>query len=222
MEQDDVTGAKVYDVDGDEVGRVEQAYSDDSGAVRFVRVKLGTLLAKHRLVPVDGAQRTDGALRVPYSKDVIENAPELSDDVNPLSGMIAEDLRGYYGSGADTAAASEDNRTAARPVQSSADSAPAERSTTTAEAAARSPEIGGTAAVAESGGQIGQVRDLGDVVEIPVTEERLVKQPVVTEVVRVRKNSVSDTQVISADLRKEDVEVESEGDARVRENDDEA
>ena len=58
-----------------------------------------------------------------------------------------------------------------------------------------------------------------DVVEIPIIEERLVKQPVVTEVVRVRKNAVSDTHEVQADLRKEDVEVETEGDYRVREDD---
>lgn len=205
MQSDDLNGATLYDSDGKDVGKIEDVYTDDNGAPRYARVKIGTLLAKHRLVPVDDAQSTPDGVAVPYSKDAIENAPDLPKDVNPLSGMVAEDLRGYY-AGTSMAA-----------------SAPAEPSIEDV-AAAQSPTASGSAAVggdesptASGGiGSVGQVRDRGDVVEVPIVEERLVKQPVVTEVVRVRKTPVvAEEKTVSTDLRKEDVEVEREGDATV-------
>jgi uncharacterized protein (TIGR02271 family) len=219
MEQNDVTGATLYDVDGDEVGRVERVYPDETGTVRFVRVKMGTLLAKHRVVPIDGTQPRDGKLTAPYTKEVIENSPELSDDVDPLSGMVAEDLRAYYGSGGGTTTTSVDNSPAAKPVHPSANAPVREESTRAADDTVPLAQSGEALGEAEGEGDVGQVRDLGDVVEIPITEERLVKQPVVKEVVRVRKNTVSDTRKVSAELRKEDVEVKTEEDVRVREND---
>lgn len=218
MEQDDITGATVYDVDGDEIGRVERVYPDERGGVRFVRVKMGTLLAKHRLVPMDGAQWTDGKLTVPYTRAVIENAPELADNVDPRSEMVAEDLRGYYGSGRDTATTSPDSSSAARPVRHSSGQPETDGSTTAADPGMSLAQSGETRGEAQGEGDVGQVRDLGDVVEIPVIEERLVKQPVVKEILRVRKHSISDTRDVSAELRKEDVEVETAGDVPVSEN----
>jgi len=62
------------------------------------------------------------------------------------------------------------------------------------------------------------VRDLGDVIEVPIVEEEIVKRPVVKEVLRIRKSSTSERQTVQDDVRKEDVEVISEGDVPVRGN----
>jgi stress response protein YsnF len=62
------------------------------------------------------------------------------------------------------------------------------------------------------------VIDKGDVVEIPIVEERLVKQPVVTEVLRVHKTLRTERRTVEADVRKEDVEVEGTGDAEIRDH----
>lgn len=213
MEQEDWVGTTVYDAAGKEVGRVERAYPDGSGAVRYVRVKMGTLFARHRLVPADSSERTDAGLKLPYSKDTIESSPDLPDDVDPLSGMVSEDLRGYYTAGTTEAPPREaSGGTAARPA---ADSAPAEPAPTSVETTASAPADRSTEAMAANAQQVGGIRDSGDVVEIPVTEERLVKQPVVTEVIRVRKTAVPETETVSAEIRKEDVEVESQGDAPI-------
>ena len=65
--------------------------------------------------------------------------------------------------------------------------------------------------------QLGAIRDLGDVIEIPLVEEELVvtKRLVVKEVIRIRKRWVTDRRMVQADLRKEDVEVIQEGDVVV-------
>jgi uncharacterized protein (TIGR02271 family) len=66
-----------------------------------------------------------------------------------------------------------------------------------------------------------QVRDLGDVIEVPIVEEEIVKRPVVKEVLRIRKSSTSEQQTVQDTVRKEDVEVISEGDVPVRGNSEE-
>jgi hypothetical protein len=74
-----------------------------------------------------------------------------------------------------------------------------------------------TAAPAEDAGRrSGGVRDRGDVIEIPIVEEELVKRPVVKEVLRVRKDQVTEQQTVEANLRKEDVEIAQDGDAMAR------
>ncbi len=59
-----------------------------------------------------------------------------------------------------------------------------------------------------------QVRDLGDVIEVPIVEEELVKRPVVKEVLRIRKSSTSERQTVQGEVRKEEIEVDEEGNVR--------
>ena len=72
MRLQDYDGADLLSGDGDKIGTVERSYVDGTGFARFVEVKIGTLLAKHRLVPTDNAQRLDAGLQVPFSKAVVE------------------------------------------------------------------------------------------------------------------------------------------------------
>jgi uncharacterized protein (TIGR02271 family) len=55
-------------------------------------------------------------------------------------------------------------------------------------------------------------------IRVPVTEEEVVveKRPVVKEEVRIRKDVVEDTEVVEADVRREEIEVEDETDRRSR------
>ncbi len=73
----------------------------------------------------------------------------------------------------------------------------------------RVPVSEGTAATEA---QIGE-----DEVSVPVTEEEVVveKRPVVKEEIRVRKDVVSDTEVVEEDLRREEIDVEDETTRRV-------
>jgi hypothetical protein len=67
-----------------------------------------------------------------------------------------------------------------------------------------SPQTGGTAGDEE-------------IIEIPVIEEQLVKQPVVKEVLRIRKSAVGEQQTVREALRKEEVEIERDPDVAVHE-----
>jgi uncharacterized protein (TIGR02271 family) len=55
-----------------------------------------------------------------------------------------------------------------------------------------------------------------DEVSVPVTEEEVVvsKRPVVKEEVRIRKDVVSDTEVVEEDVRREEIEIEDETSSR--------
>ncbi len=55
--------------------------------------------------------------------------------------------------------------------------------------------------------------DLGeDEVSVPATEEEIVveKRPVVKEVIRIRKDVVEDTEVVEANVRREEIEIVDE------------
>ncbi len=69
--------------------------------------------------------------------------------------------------------------------------------------------------------QLGAIRDLGDVIEIPIVEEELVvtKRLVVKEVLRIRKRWVTTQRTIESTLRKEDIEIVEEGDITVHRQD---
>jgi len=66
----------------------------------------------------------------------------------------------------------------------------------------------------------GEIRQ-GEDIRIPIKEEqvRVEKVPVVKEEVTVGKRTVQDTERVAADVRKEEVRVEEQGDAKVRRND---
>jgi uncharacterized protein (TIGR02271 family) len=68
--------------------------------------------------------------------------------------------------------------------------------------------------VPATGGPLGE----GQQIRVPVTEEQVevTKTPVVKEEVTIGKRKVKDTEHISADLRKEKIKVEKEGDANLR------
>ena len=55
---------------------------------------------------------------------------------------------------------------------------------------------------------IERTADGEEVVRVPIVEERLVVQPVVTDVLVIRKRAVADTRVVEADLRRERLDVD--------------
>ena len=81
-------GRPVYTSDGEKLGDFEEIYHDETtGQPEWLRVKssiLGGILGtKYFLVPLQGAEFQDGedpAIRVPYSKDRVQDAPDTDDD----------------------------------------------------------------------------------------------------------------------------------------------
>ncbi|MEU8887124.1 PRC and DUF2382 domain-containing protein [Streptomyces sp. NPDC048442] len=78
---EDLSGANVVDAEGNKVGAVQKVYRDDStGEPEWVTVRTGLFGTKETFVPLAGATRTDGGLRVPHSKDLIKDAPRIDVD----------------------------------------------------------------------------------------------------------------------------------------------
>src|SRR5918999_1033450 len=81
-------GKPVYTSDGEKLGDFEEIYHDEATKEpEWIRVKsatLGGILGtKYFLVPLQGAEFQDGedpAIRVPYSKDRVQDAPDTDDD----------------------------------------------------------------------------------------------------------------------------------------------
>ena len=210
---EDYDGATVVDLKGEQIGTVERSYVDGAERVRMVGVKIGRIRTKHRLIPTDDAESVKGELRVPYAKQVVEDSPDAAVE-DTLEGEMLERVRAYYVGVRTTAQrrSEDDSRTrpGARPVERGEAPVPDVQET-------------GRADISEStwdeARKLGRVRDLGDTVEVAIGKEELVKRPVVTEVLRIRKSTITEQQQVSEDLRHEDIEVDREGDVKVNVDD---
>lgn len=227
----DYDGVTVVDEAGTRIGYVERTYVDDGGTVQFVAVKLGSLLAKHRLVPASAARVAENALAVPYARETIAESPNASKAGDTLEGTLLARVRAYYAytdgqHNAEYNAGGQDGgvgamKDTAGAMEDAEDSGDAEERTGPAggAAAGASGRRDGQHAASSTPAtvpQAGGVRERGDVIEIPIVEEELVKRPVVKEVLRVRKKRITTPQTVQATLRKENVQVTHEGDAVVR------
>lgn len=236
-------GVAVIDNTGHTIGHVDRTYVDDGGAVRLVEVKMDTVLAAHRLVPVDTASLTDEGLTVPYTKDEIEGSPNEASLGDTIDHETLTNLQAYYGRGA------KPSRAADTPAGTFAGAEPSGAPVNTGmpkddamEAPITPPIQDREADRATAGGrddaleapitppvrdrltaggeeaQFGEIRDLGGVIEIPIVEEQLVKRVVVKEVLRVRKAQVAEIQNVEGDIRKESIEVERTGESSARDD----
>src|SRR5918999_199477 len=96
-------GKPVYTSDGEKLGDFEEIYHDEATKEpEWIRVKsatLGGILGtKHFLVPLAGAEFQDGedpAIRVPCSKEQVQDAPDVEGDWN--AEIDARRLYNYYG-----------------------------------------------------------------------------------------------------------------------------
>jgi Domain of unknown function (DUF2382)/PRC-barrel domain len=203
----DYDGSTVFDGADEKVGTVERTYIDDSDTVRFVAVRTGTLFHKHRLIPADTAELREDGLHVPYAKEDIDDGPTIDNPEDTLEGDILSQTREYYG---DTP---EDGNVAkgdtALQANGNADTTPADTTARNVVDMADIPRV--PAADGATMESLSQVRDLGDVIEVPVVEERIVRQPVVREVVRVKKSHFTDASTVAGEVRKESVDVDSDG-----------
>jgi uncharacterized protein (TIGR02271 family) len=96
-------GKPVYTSDGEKLGDFEELYHDEATREpEWIRVRsatLGGILGtKHFLVPLAGAEFQDGedpAIRVPYSKDRVQDAPDVEGEW--ISEEDERRLYNYYG-----------------------------------------------------------------------------------------------------------------------------
>ncbi|WP_270262907.1 PRC and DUF2382 domain-containing protein [Kocuria marina] len=260
-----ILSSTAYGSDGDKIGKVEQVFLDDnSGEPTFLTVNTGLFGAKENFVPVKGARQDGDRVVLPYTKDVIKDAPKVDADQH-LSPAEEEELYRYYELNYDdgrTAGTDRDRATAAagtagvagaadrdraavaqdrRDVAATADDeasvvrheerlnvgtqereagharlrkyvvtdhetvdVPVEREEVTVE---RTP-INDTNARVDNG-TIGE-----EEVDVTLYEERPVvqKETVAVEEVGLNKQTVQETQRVEADVRKEQVDVETDVD----------
>jgi uncharacterized protein (TIGR02271 family) len=90
-------GLDVVDSDGDKIGSLEEVYLDtDSGRPEWATVTTGLFGRKQSFVPLRDANPAGGNLVVPYSKDQVKDAPSVDPD-GDLSTEEEERLYTHYG-----------------------------------------------------------------------------------------------------------------------------
>jgi sporulation protein YlmC with PRC-barrel domain len=98
---EDVRGRKVYDKNGDEIGKVDDLMIDkETNKVRFLAMESGGFLGigeHHFLIPVDAITRvTSDGVYIDQTKEQIAGAPRYDPAVVPTD-TYWNDLYGYYG-----------------------------------------------------------------------------------------------------------------------------
>jgi uncharacterized protein (TIGR02271 family) len=94
----DIMGAEVRTTDGDKIGSAGQIYTDDqTGRPEWVTVKTGLFGSNESFIPLAQAEYSGGAITVPYSKDMIKNAPTIDPDMGHLSQAEEAELYRYFG-----------------------------------------------------------------------------------------------------------------------------
>ncbi|MEV6604418.1 PRC and DUF2382 domain-containing protein [Kutzneria sp. NPDC051319] len=93
----DLIGTEVVDRDGERVGKVGNVYvGDDNRQPQWVTVRTGLFGQKESFVPLQGAQISDGGLRVQTTKDAVKDAPRM-DAEGHLSDEEGRRLYQHYG-----------------------------------------------------------------------------------------------------------------------------
>jgi len=74
-------GHTAVDQQGDKIGKVEEIYVDDvSGQPEWLAIKTGLFGAKLTFAPIAGATTAGDDLQLPYTKDLVKDAPNVDAD----------------------------------------------------------------------------------------------------------------------------------------------
>ncbi len=237
----DSIGAPVYASDGDKIGAVDEIFFDnDTGKPEWLGIGKGVLSSKRVLVPLAGASAKDDAYYVPYSKEQVESSLDISGD--EISQETEAQLYAHYGlpysetrsdsglpegTGVDVDRSTDDamtrseeelrvgktQREAGRArlrkyvtTEDVSETVPVQREQVRVE---REPITDANIDQATSGPAISE-----DEHEVTLTKEEAVaeKRVVPKERVRLAKETVTEEQQVSDELRKE--QIEQEGDVR--------
>jgi len=93
-----VLGQQVYSPDGDKIGRLGQVFVDDTtDELEWITVETGLFGTKESFVPTAAAEVTEDGVTVPFTKDQVKDAPGVSPDDAGLSAADESALYRYYG-----------------------------------------------------------------------------------------------------------------------------
>jgi uncharacterized protein (TIGR02271 family) len=94
---DQVQGSDVYGSDGSKIGSAGQVYLDDqTGQPAWVTVNTGLFGTNESFVPLSEASFSGDRVTVPYDKDKVKGAPNVSQDGH-ITPEEERDLYEYYG-----------------------------------------------------------------------------------------------------------------------------
>jgi len=92
----DARGVPVVAADGDQIGKVEEVFLDDTtGQPEWIGIGTGFFGTKRVLVPVASAEFDASAIRVPYAKDQVKDSPDIDGD--EIAEETERELYAYYG-----------------------------------------------------------------------------------------------------------------------------
>jgi uncharacterized protein (TIGR02271 family) len=193
-----LTGADVYEFDGDKIGSAGNVYLDNqTGEPEWVSVRTGLFGTKESFVPLDQAVLNGDRLQIPFDKDRVKGAPQIDVD-GELSPAEEDELYTYYGLRSADGQLDTGTNDAADGIPVDAgdytDDQPVGRNTsgpTTDSAMTRSEErlVAGTRTE-----QTGAAR----LRKYVVTEEQSVTVPVSREEVRLEREPITDGNVDDA------------------------
>lgn len=89
-------GRTVIDCAGEKIGTLKDVYLDESERPHWASVHTGLFGIRETLVPLDQAQPEGDALRLPFDREHVEDAPNLDPEVQ-LSAEEEEQLYRHYG-----------------------------------------------------------------------------------------------------------------------------
>jgi uncharacterized protein (TIGR02271 family) len=229
---EELRGVAVNGSGGDRLGRVEDVYLDnDTGRPEWASVKTGLFGGHVSLVPMSAAEWNSGELTVPFGRSQVKEAPH-HDPGREISEADERELFTYYGIpyGGDPLTApgdvamtrSEERVHVGTEVRESGRARLRKYITTETVTQtvsvrheevtiSREPITEANADVALSGGELTE-----EVIEITLHEERPVvaKETVAVERIRLDTREVVEEQTVSAEIRKENIEVEGVDDTQ--------
>ncbi|MDT0120249.1 DUF2382 domain-containing protein [Kocuria marina subsp. indica] len=206
-----ILSSTAYGSDGDKIGKVEQVFLDDnSGEPTFLTVNTGLFGAKENFVPVKGARQDGDRVVLPYTKDVIKDAPKVDADQH-LSPAEEEELYRYYELNYNddrTAGTDRDRTTAVAGTAGVAGTAAADRDVADRDVADRDVADRDRDAVDQDRRDVAATA--GDEASVVRHEERLNVGTQEREAghARLRKYVVTDHETVDVPVEREEVTVE--------------
>ena len=89
---------KVYDNQGEKIGKVDDLFVDESDREEYIGVKMGFLGLKSTLIPMDIVRVNEGerTIEVSESKDHVKDAPSFDDDED-ITTDYEDRIRSHFG-----------------------------------------------------------------------------------------------------------------------------
>jgi uncharacterized protein (TIGR02271 family) len=206
-------GALVVDAAAEPVGRVEAIYYDDeTGEPTWLGIRTVAEPQRRVLAPVEGAERAGDSVRLAHAREAVEGSGAV--EAEEIDADAETALREHYGLPPELTRYEEEP--VAEPVSEEVGAVRVRKvveSEGVEEQVPRSVERADLTRVPVDGEDSGLVETLPDgAISIPVFEEELVvtRRRVVRERVIVRKETAVEQETVTAEIRRERVEIEAD------------